>query len=185
MTVEDIFNKIASHMAEGISYHEELIKAYSFLGLWGYVKQQEYHYYEEVHNYKQFEHYYMTHYFKLLEIKIEEQKEFISQSWYKYTAQSVDIGTKRSSIKDLMNKWIQWEKETKKLYEEMYLELTNLREVAAAIKVQKYIEDVSEELSSAQKEQLNLEAIGYNLDVIIDWQSDIKKKYKKKIKFLF
>ena len=185
MTVEEIFNKIITHMEEGLIYHSEFIKAYSFLGLWGYVKCQEYHYYEEMRNYKQFEHYYMAHYFKLLNSELKEKKEIFPSSWYKYSAQAVDIGTKRSSIKDLIVKWIEWEKETKKLYEEMYLELTNLREVAAAIKLQKYIQDVDKELSWAQKEHLNLDAIGYNLDVIIDWQTSIKKKYQEKIKSLF
>ena len=184
MTIEEIFNKLASHMEEGIAYHQELIRGYSFLGLWGYVKCQEYHYYEEAKHYKEFEHYYMTHYHRLLQIQLDK-KELIPAIWYKYTMQAVDSGTKRNGIKELISKWIEWEKETKKLYEEMYLELTNLKEVAAAIEVQKYIEDVSEELSIAQKEQLNLDAIGYNLDVIIDWQDDIKKKYKKKIKELF
>ena len=158
MTVEEIFSKINNHMEKGIAYHKEFIRAYSFLGLWGYAKCQEYHYYEEI------------------------CAQIIPSTWYKYTAQAVDVGTKRSSIKELLTKWIEWEKETKKLYEEMCFELTNLTEVAAAIEIQKYIQDVDQELSQAQKEQLNLESIGYNLDVIVDWQDDIRKKYKKKIK---
>lgn len=184
MTIEEIFNKVGSHMMDGICYHDNLVKAYQFLGLWGYAKCQEYHYYEETQNYRHFEYYYTSHYFKLLQIEKEGRKEVFPASWYKYSAQAVDVGTKRSSVKDLIAKWIEWEKETKKLYEEMYLELTNLREIAAAIELQKYIKDVDKELSWAQKEQLNLEAIGYNLDVIIDWQADIKKEYKGKIKSL-
>ena len=182
MTVEEIFSKINNHMEKGIAYHKEFIKAYSFLGLWGYAKCQEYHYYEEICAQQQLEHYYMAHYFKLIQKEVEERKEIIPSTWYKYTAQAVDVGTKRSSIKELLTKWIEWEKETKKLYEEMCFELTNLTEVAAAIEIQKYIQDVDEELSWAQKQQLNLESIGYNLDVIVDWQDDIRKKYKKKIK---
>ena len=184
MTVEEIFGKISGHMKQGIAYHEEFIKAYSFFGLWGYAKEQEYHYYEEVCAHQRLQHYYMTHYFKLIQNEIGEMKEMFPSAWYKYSAKSVDAGTKRSGVKDLITKWIEWEKETKKLYEEMYLELTNLKEAAAAIELEKYIEDVDDELSEAQKLQLNLEAIGYNLDLIVDWQPDIKKKYKGKIKSL-
>jgi len=36
MTVEEIFNKIASHMLEGLKYHDEMAKLYDFLGLYGY-----------------------------------------------------------------------------------------------------------------------------------------------------
>lgn len=95
--------------------------------------------------------------------------ELIPNSWYRYTAQEVDINTKRSCIKELMEKWIEWEKETKHLYEEMYLELTGLKEIAAALYITKLIKDVDEELSNAQQSLLDLEAIGFNLDVIIDW----------------
>ena len=118
----------------------------------------------------------MSHYFKLLPKDVDNRKELIPATWYKYSASAVDVGTKRSAIKDLITKWIDWEKETKKLYEEMYLELTNLREIAAAIQVEKLIQDVDDELHKAQKELLDLEAIGFDLTLIIDWQDKIKKK---------
>jgi hypothetical protein len=36
--------------------------------------------------------------------------------WHKYTTMDVDTNTKRNSIKDLMTKWVEWERSTKKLY---------------------------------------------------------------------
>ena len=121
----------------------------------------------------------------MLEISALNIPEVIPEAWYKYSAQAVDVSTKRKAIKDLMTKWVEWEKNTKKLYEEMYLELTNLKEVAASIKVQEYIQDVDEELSEIQMELLNLEAIEYDLSLIIDWQDKLEKKYQKSIKALF
>ena len=176
MTTEEIFTKISAHMCEGIRFHDDMNQAFQFLALWGYAKEQECHYFEESEMYKKFQHYYMSHYFKLLPKEMEDRKELIPATWYKYSASAVDVGTKRSAIKDLMTKWIDWEKETKKLYEEMYLELTNLREIAAAIQVEKLIKDVDDELHKAQKELLDLEAIGFDLTLIIDWQDKIKKK---------
>jgi len=38
MTIEEIFNKIASHMVEGIMIHDEMANAYDFLGLFGFAK---------------------------------------------------------------------------------------------------------------------------------------------------
>jgi hypothetical protein len=29
---------------------------------------------------------------------------------------AIDIGAKRNAIRELMNKWVEWEKSTKKLY---------------------------------------------------------------------
>ena len=184
MTIEEIFNKIGTHMQEGIMFHNEMKRAYSFLGLWGYAKEQEYHIYEEEQAFQKLQHYYASHYFKLLQIEQIQFKNIFSTSWYKYSAQAVDATTRRNAIKDLITKWIEWEKDTKKLYEEMYLELTNLREVATMIKLQKIIEDVDKELSHAQIKQLNLEAIDYDIVLIIDEQLKLKKKYRDKIKAL-
>lgn len=184
MEVGEIFNKISTHMYEGIMLHNYMIQAYDFLGLYGYSKCHMYHYYEENKNYRQLVHYYTTHYFKIIQMNEIIYPDIIPENWYKYSAQAVDIGTKRNAIKELMTKWISWEKDTKKIYEEMCFELTNLREIAAAIKIQKLIIDVDKELSKAQKDLLNLEAIGYDLTLIVDWQDDLKKQYKGKIKAL-
>jgi len=66
MTIEEIFTKLATRMHEGTMFHNELIKAYDFLGLWGYSKCQMYHYMEEQKGYRKLLHYYASHYFKLL-----------------------------------------------------------------------------------------------------------------------
>lgn len=185
MTLDEIFNKIATHMHEGIKYHECMIRAYEFLGLWGLGKCHTWHYFEEQKNCREWEFYYASHYFKLIQIDEINSPKVIADGWYKYSAQAVDVGSRRTAIKDLMTKWVDWEKDTKKLYEEMYLELTNLREIAVANKVQKLIDDVSEELSWAQKELLKFESIGYDLTVIVDWQDKMVKKFEKELKHLF
>ena len=47
MTIENIFNKLANHMIEGIMYHDEMAEAYNFLGLHGYAKCHDYHHFTE------------------------------------------------------------------------------------------------------------------------------------------
>ena len=66
MTVEEIFNKVATHMVNGLMYHDELAEAFGFLGLYGYSVQQDYHHLEETNNYRRLSHYYSTHYHKLI-----------------------------------------------------------------------------------------------------------------------
>ena len=185
MTIEEIFNKIATHMLDGIMYHDSLMKAYDFIGLWGLGKCHEYHCYEEEINYREWVHYYATHCFKLIQTDKIAQPDIIPENWYKYSAQAVDVGTRRNAVKELMTKWVEWEKDTKKLYEEMYSELTNLREIAVADKVKILINDVADELSWAQKELLKFESIGYDLTLIVDWQDKMFKKFEKKLKDLF
>lgn len=183
MTIEEIFSKLAAHISEGIIFHDEMAKAYDFLGLWGYSKCQLYHAFEEKHGLSHLIHYYATHYFRLLQVEEIEKPKLIPDIWYKYSTQAVDTGTKRTAIKELMTKWIEWEQSTKKLYQDMRQELCALNESAAALYIEQYIRDVDNELHHAQKELIKLETVGYDIVHIIEQQEDLHKKYKKKLRW--
>ena len=162
MNIEEIFNQLATHMKTGIEMHYKMMEAYDFLSLPGYKKCQEYHYLSELKEYLELCHYYIEHYQKLLNVSPITEMEIFPQSWYKYSRQDVETNTKRSAIQDLMKKWIVWEKETKILYQNMYKELLNLAELAAASFLENYINDVSEELRQAQQKLIELETINYD-----------------------
>ena len=183
MTVEEIFNKIATHMVEGLMYHDQFAKAYDFLGIYGYAQCHTYHYMEESVNYRKWTHYYATHYFKLVQLDKIDDPNLIPETWFKYTTMAVDSGTKRSAIKDLMSKWVEWEKQTKKLYQDMRQELCAISEVAAAHYLDKYIIDVTDELWHAEKKMLQLESTGYDMVHIIEQQEELYDKYKKKLRW--
>lgn len=185
MTVEEIFNKLASHMVEGIMYHDDFAKAYDFLGFYGLAKCHDYHHFTEEANYRELSHYYATHYFKLIQLDKIPQPEIIPQSWYNYTTHAVDVGTKRQAVKELMGKWVNWEKETKKLYEEMYLELTNLREIAAAMYIKKYLCDVDNELEYVEKKFIKFETLGYDISTLVGCQESMYEKSKSQLKTIF
>lgn len=76
----------------------------------------------------------------------------------------------RTAVKDMMTKWIQWEKDTKQLYSEMRQELCTLGEVAAALKIDCFLKDVDDELVHAEKKYIKLETINYDINTIIGWQ---------------
>ncbi len=177
MTIEEIFIKLASHMVEGIMVHDEMANAYDFLGLEGFAKCHDHHHFEETCNYRCLVHYYSTHYHKLLKIDTQVRQTIIPEGWYKYTTMDVDVGTKRTAVKDLMKKWIDWEHDTKKLYQEMRQELYNLGEVASALKIDCFIKDVDDELIHAEKKYIKLEGTGYDSQYIIEQSEKLKKKY--------
>lgn len=181
MTVEEIFTKLATHMVEGMMIHDAMTKAYDFLGLYGFAKCHEYHHIEETKGYMRLLHYYSAHHHKLLSITDIPRPDIIPANWYKYTTRNVDPNTKRQSVKMMMEKWVAWEQDTKKLYQEMYSELTNLGEIADACEIKCYILDVSEELKHAEKKIIKLETIDYNIGTIIEWQQPMYKKYKKEL----
>lgn len=181
MQVEEIFNKLATHMQEGIMYHNEMAKAYDFLGFWGFAKCQMSHARSEKEGLQCLSHYYATHYYKLLQLEKVEEPKLIPDAWYKYTTMAVDTGTKRNAIKELMTKWVEWERSTKKLYQEMRHELTLIGEVAAAMKLDEYICDVSKELCHAEKKLLKLETVGYDIQIITEMEAALDRKYTKKL----
>lgn len=178
MTVEEIFNKLVSHMVEGIMIHDEMANAYDFLGLYGFAKLHDHHHVEETCNYRRLAHYFSTHYHKLLKVDTQVRQTIIPDTWYKYTTMAVDANTKRTAVKDLMTKWVGWEQDTKKLYQDMYVELHNLGEIAAAEEIKCYILCVSDELKYAEKKMIKLATIDYNINTIIGWQEALYKKFK-------
>ena len=185
MTVEEVFTKLAKHMVEGMMYHDTFTKGYDFLGLYGFAKCHEYHHIEETKDYLNLLHYYSTRYHKLLMIKEIPEPNIIPPDWYKYTTMDVDTNTKRNAVKTMMEKWIEWERKTKTLYQEMHQELCNLGEVAAANEVKCYICAVDEELKHAEKKLIKLTSVDYNINTIINWQQPMYKKFKKELKNIF
>lgn len=185
MTVDEIFSKLAAHMAKGVSIHNYMVSAFNFLGLKGFAKSQEYHYYEETKNYREFLNYYLNNYYKIVVEERTEIPEIIPTNWYKYMKMDVDISTKKNGTRDIFRKWIAWETETKKLLEVSYQELYELKEIAAAIQVLYLIEDVEKELRGAQEQLIDLEAINFDMSQIVAEQQSLYDLYKEKIKNLY
>lgn len=183
MTVEEIFKNLATHMAHGVMFHEEMANYYDFLGLKGYRKCHEYHYWDEAWVYRKLCHYYVGHFNKLIEQEELDKKKvsIIPSRWYQYTRQDVDPSLKRESVKEGLQAWVKWESQTKDLYESMFTELMTLGQVDAAMFVKCMIQDVSHQLKKAQQYHLNKKALDYNINDIIHEQKEKHDKYKQKI----
>jgi hypothetical protein len=182
MTVEDIFTNITKHQVKGLMIHNDLANYYDFLGLAGYKRCHEYHFLDEIGAFRRVNRYYINHYSKLIPPVQFEPTEVISGSWYKYTRQEVDASTKKNSVERGLKLWVEWEKETKRLYEDMYKELMTLDEVAAALMVKELVCDVDCELKYAERYQLNKKAVNYDLAYVIGEQDCMHDRYKEKMK---
>lgn len=182
MTAEEIFSQIAQHMVEGLMIHSQMTDYYNFLGFEGYKACHNYHYHSENNNHRQLSCYYLKHYNKIIKELPVSNPHIIPETWYQYTRQAVSNETKKESLKQGFNEWIKWERDTKKFYEQMYQNLISIGEIASAIEVKKYIEDVDYELAGAEQKLLELSSIDYDLPTIMSKQSDLAKKYCKKLK---
>lgn len=181
MTLEQIFAKINSHMIKGLMVHEQLANYYDFLCLEGYTRCHEYHYLCESLSFRSLNRYYVNHHNKLIPEEKVENPDIIPSSWYRYERQDVDTNTKRNAVKNGVEIWVNWETETKKLYEQMYKELINIDEVASACKIKELICDVDKELKMAQRHHINKMSADYNILDIVEEQDCLHEKYKKKI----
>lgn len=185
MNIEEIFLHLVTHMASGVKLHEQFVTIYSFLNLKGYKKCHQYHCYEEYYNYIKLKEFYTCNYNKILSMVENKIDDIIPQSWYKHIKSDVDASTKRSAIKDMVKKWVEWEQETKQLLSNSYKELYNNDEIYASTEILRLLNEVSKELFQAQELQINLESHGYDLSVIIPEQEQIYKKYHKKLKQIY
>jgi hypothetical protein len=109
------------------------------------------------------------------------EKEYqIPGAWVDYKRQDVDIAAKQNAIQSCFEKWVNWERETKELYQKSYSQLIELGEVAAACKVKSLVEDVDQELKCAMRMHIDLKSMNYDMPTIIATQDCIHEKYKEK-----
>lgn len=181
MTLNEIYAEISAHMIKGIMIHEQLSNYYNFLGLKGYSKCHEYHYLQETMSHIKLNEYFLTHHNKLIPYRDIENPNVIPSAWFSHVRQDADTNTKTNGVRNGLTKWVEWERETKKLYEQMYKELLAIDEIASAAHIKELIHDVDEELKKAEGYHLNKEAIGYNISAIVGEQKRKYHKYKYKI----
>ena len=186
MTVEEIFSRLMAHMKKGLEVHDQFTIIFKYLNLRGYSKCQEYHYFEENIGYCRLRNFYLQHYNKIIAFENKmDNVDLIPSTWLKYERMAVDTSTKRTAIRDIFKKWVDWETETKLLYESSYKELYNLGEIAAALEVGRFVTDVSQELVRAREKLMDLESYGYDIVEIIDEQERLYNLYVEKIKNIF
>lgn len=181
MTNEEIFSQIGQHMIKGLMVHTQLSDYYNFLGLDGYCKCHEYHFYEESKNFRHLSNYYIKNYDKFITDSHVGNPQVIPTNWYQYSRNQVDTAIRKTAIQQGFEKWINWETETVELYENLFLELLNLGELSAAFEIEKYLGDTKTELCKAKQKLLELKMTDFDITMIVAEQEAICKKYQKKM----
>ena len=151
----------------------------------GYAKCHEYHYAEETAGYRRLSRYFMEHQHKFIPVLPMNKPDVIPTNWTNATQQQVDAGTRQSGIKTGFEKWVQWEKDTKAIYQDAYKSLVEMGEPATADFILEYVRAVDDELGHAEREHIKHDSIGYDLIAMVGWQEELCEKYKQKIKNMF
>lgn len=185
MKAHEVFNTICTHQVEGMMLHDQLADAFAFLGLPGFKRMHEYHFADESKGMRETSRYFINHYNMLLEDGHPADPHVIPRGWMGYTRQQVTAETKRKAVRDLLTRWVEWERETKKIYEKAFADLMEAGEIAAAMRVKHMVLDVDEELEHAEKLHLRLEGVMYDMHTMDQMQDALCAKYAVKIKRLF
>ena len=153
--VAEIFADISAHQIKGLMVHSQLADYYRFLGLTKYADCHEHRYSDEICNWRKIAQYYVEHFNRLITEKQISNPDVIPSDWYGVSRQEVDSSTKRRAVEKGIKIWVDWETDTKKLYEEAFGELLALGEGSAAMRVKKCMCAVDCELADAQQYMLN------------------------------
>lgn len=183
MTAEEVFKTISAHMIKGIMFHEQMADYFDFLSLKGYKRCHEYHGVCEAREFRRLHRYYISRYGKLIQDENVGNPEVIPESWYRHERADVDAATVSTAVKSGIEKWVEWESETKTLYESAYCDLIDAGEVAAAGKLWKFIEGVDGELKRAEQKRLELEAVKYNTEYILAEQKEMHDRFKRAMRW--
>ena len=179
MTTDEIFKTLSSHMIEAMMIHDQLADAFAFLNLNGFKRISEYQFKKESACYRKLHRYYIDRYHKLVSESRVEDPELIPSSWHNYTRPDVDANSKRNAVKNMINEWVSWEKDTKKLYQGMSKELEEQGEVSAASYLDHLIDDVDCELKKAERLSIDLASVDYDMRYILEIQKPLHDKYKR------
>lgn len=182
MTIEEMFNHIGNNMIKGLMVHSQLVDYFGFLGFEGYQKCHLYHYFDEAKNFKDLGNYYLKHYNRLLVEDRIDNPNIIPNDQIQYNRQQVTNQIRQTALQAGIETQVEQERGTKKKYEQYYNAMISIGEIAAASALKKIIEDVDYELAGAEQELLELTAISFNLNDVMMYQNDMKKKYSKKLK---
>lgn len=183
MSVADIFKTMSSHIIEGMMVHEQLMNSYIFLGLHGYSACHEYHYLSETFGYIRLCKYAANHFDIIIPSNSAQNiPKIVPVSWRESTRTDVVPKIRRESIENGFAEWVKWEEQTKDLYESLYKEAMDSKFIPLSEFIKRYILDVEREIVYAKNELIFKRAIDFDIISIIEEQSELEKKFRKKIK---
>lgn len=181
MPIIDVFAKVSDHLIDGMMMHEQMADYYDFLGLEGFARLHEYHFLCETISMRRIHRYFIDHCNQLLPVANTKHLNVIPAAWSNFTWQAVESETKSKAVETGMHEWCEWERETKDLHAKSAKDLYDAGEVAAAGVIYELVRDVDDECEYADRLALKLNAVDYDMQVIVPMQYELHEKYKKKL----
>lgn len=158
-------DKIVQHMMKGVVFHSQLSQYYRFLNLCCYADFHSHQAQEEFATLAKFQKWYIDSHERLIPQSQPTIESVIPQDWYAHVKQDVDKNTLRESVKNGHIKWVNWEAETKKLYED---QIKVSETEVDKIQLRKLLKEVQKEWAEAKQKYISLKNSQFDLLYIIE-----------------
>lgn len=150
--------------------HTQLTELFNFIDLETDAKRQKNQLHEETDGLLKLEKYAAQHHHILITSNDPPQVDILNLSMLKQPNDKLSPDDKVYLIQYAMKEWIEWEKESKIIYEDAYRSLVEISEIAAADFVLRYVRNVDKELRDAELLYRVRDAIDWDLPTIYDNQ---------------
>jgi hypothetical protein len=175
MTTHNIFTKLANRMVGAMMVHTQLTELFNFIDLKSDAKRQKKQLHEETDGLLKLEKYAAQHHHILTTSNNPPQVDILNLSMLKQQNDELSPDNKIYLIQYAIKEWIEWERESKIIYEDAYRNLVDMSEIAAADFVLQYVRDVDKELRDAELLYRVRDAIDWDLPTIYDKQARLSK----------
>lgn len=176
MTVHEIFTTLNNRMVGAMMMYTQLTQLFTFIDLLSDARRQEQQLQEESHGMIELNKYYAQHYHLLSVADNPPQIDILNLGLCKKSAKELSPKDKVYLIQYGMKEWIEWERQSKVMYEDAYNSLVELSEVAAAEFIMRYVRDVDQELKDAEMLYKVRDGIGWDSPTIYDKQARLGKR---------
>lgn len=181
MSAKEIFAEINKRQITAMMMHREFMVMFSFLGLQGFKRWQQYRYRDEAADNDKMNLYFIDHNNYMIPSLEVDAVHFIPSDWYGVNRLSVTPNVKKSYTNRIMLEWQEWESETKDVLAEYYSMLMENGEVTDAEFVGKLLCGTDKELKNLERclEELNL--VEFDPVYLAEIQKKMHDEYKEKM----
>ena len=166
MQISEVYGMILKRQIEGVMFHDEMAQYYAFIGLHGYKHFHKNQSKEEMRAYMRTWCFYIDQYGRLPDEQQAKDPEVIPIAWRSVNMDAVSPTVKKQAVKDAIEKYVDWENETIRIYEQACSELWDMGDYIGGEKVKQNLVEANCELRKAKHKRLMLSAVEYDLSYI-------------------
>lgn len=176
MTLHEIFTTLFNRMVGAMMIHTQLTQLFTFVDLLPDARRQEQQLQEETHGLTELNKYYSQHHHVFLNADNPPQVDILNLGVFKKSSKELTPEDRMNLIQYGTKEWVEWERQSKMIYEDAYRNLIDLSEIASAEFIMRYVRDVDQELKDAERLYKVREGINWDLPTIYDKQARLGKR---------